>query len=150
MVYFKENYNFRRFKVILTFSRGGGLTFSGGVGRGDQIAYSYERSLELVIFKGRGYGSPPHLSGSAHDPFPISFYIQCEENWSGMLKIESRNEMMGERTGTQIFKEAYNIWASTREKLSSGVSEQHRRRLACASAQSDQRLCYSFLGKNLM
>ena len=32
------------------------------------------------------------------------------------------------------------IWASTRETLSSGVCEQHRRRPACASAQSDQRL----------
>ena len=32
------------------------------------------------------------------------------------------------------------IWASTRETLSSGGCEQHRRRPACASAQSDQRL----------
>ena len=35
------------------------------------------------------------------------------------------------------------IWASTRENLSSGVCEQHRRRPACASVQSDQQLCYS-------
>ena len=35
----------------------------------------------------------------------------------------------------------YN-WASTRENLSSGVCEQHRRRPACAFAQTDQRLCY--------
>ena len=35
------------------------------------------------------------------------------------------------------------IWASTRENLSSGVCGQHRRRPACASAQSDQRLRYS-------
>ena len=34
-------------------------------------------------------------------------------------------------------------WASTRENLSLGVCEQHRRRPACASAQTDQRLCYS-------
>ena len=40
-------------------------------------------------------------------------------------------------------KLAWNIWASTRENLSLGVSEQHRRRPAYASAQSDQRLCYS-------
>ena len=33
--------------------------------------------------------------------------------------------------------------ASTRENLSSGGCEQPRRRLACAYAQSDQRLCYS-------
>ena len=36
-----------------------------------------------------------------------------------------------------------DIWASTRVNLSSGVCEQHRHRPACASAQSDQRLCYS-------
>ena len=35
------------------------------------------------------------------------------------------------------------IWASTQENLSSRVCEQHRPRPACASAQSDQRLCYS-------
>ena len=39
------------------------------------------------------------------------------------------------------------IWASTRENLSSVVCEQHRRRPACASAQSDQRLCYSLFRK---
>ena len=39
-----------------------------------------------------------------------------------------------------------NIWASSRENLSSGVCEQHRRLPACASAQSDQRLCYSLFG----
>ena len=38
-------------------------------------------------------------------------------------------------------------WASSRENLSSGVCEQHRRRPACASAQSDQRLCYSLFWK---
>ena len=32
-----------------------------------------------------------------------------------------------------------NRWASTRENLSSGVCKQHRRRPACAYAQSDQR-----------
>ena len=35
------------------------------------------------------------------------------------------------------------IWASTRENLSFGGCEQHRRRPACALGQSDQRLCYS-------
>ena len=38
-------------------------------------------------------------------------------------------------------------WASTQENLFSGVCEQQRRRPACASAQSDQRLCYSFIRK---
>ena len=40
------------------------------------------------------------------------------------------------------------IWASTRENLFSGVCKQHRRRPACASAQTDQRLCYSLIEKN--
>ena len=39
------------------------------------------------------------------------------------------------------------IWALTRGNLSSGVWEQQRRRPACASAQTDQRLCYSLFGK---
>ena len=39
------------------------------------------------------------------------------------------------------------VWASTRENLSSVVCEQQRRRPACTSAQSDQRLCYSLFGK---
>ena len=39
------------------------------------------------------------------------------------------------------------IWASRRENLSSGVCEQQRRRPACASAKTDQCLCYSLFGK---
>ena len=35
-------------------------------------------------------------------------------------------------------------WALTRENLSSGVCEQHRRRPSYASAQSDQRLVIRF------
>ena len=43
---------------------------------------------------------------------------------------------------------AMNIkWASTQENLSSGVCERQRRRPACASLQSDQRLCYSLFRK---
>ena len=41
-------------------------------------------------------------------------------------------------------------WATTRENMSSGVSEQHRRRPACASVQSDQPLCYLLFGKYYM
>ena len=35
-------------------------------------------------------------------------------------------------------------WTSTQEKLS---SEQQKRRPACASTQSEQRLCFSLFGK---
>ena len=42
---------------------------------------------------------------------------------------------------------AYFKWASTRENLSSGVTEQQRRRSACAFRQSDQRIYYSRIGK---
>ena len=43
-------------------------------------------------------------------------------------------------------------WVSSRENLSSGGGggggcEQQRHRPACASAQNDQRLCYSLIGK---
>ena len=41
----------------------------------------------------------------------------------------------------------HTIWAATRENLSSVVCEQQRRRPACASAQSDQRLGYLRFGK---
>ena len=44
------------------------------------------------------------------------------------------------------WKDSY-IWASMRENLSSVVCKQQRGRPACASAQSDQRLCYSLFGK---
>ena len=46
-----------------------------------------------------------------------------------------------------VYPSARNMhfkWAATQENLSSKVCEQHRRRPACASAQSNQRLCYSF------
>ena len=39
------------------------------------------------------------------------------------------------------------IWASNRENQSSGVYHQQRCRPACPSAQSDQRLCHSLVGK---
>ena len=42
---------------------------------------------------------------------------------------------------------ASHIWASTRENQSSGVCKQQRRRPACASAQSDHRLCFSLYEK---
>ena len=38
-------------------------------------------------------------------------------------------------------------WASTQENLSSGICEQQKRRPAFASAQSDQRLCFSLIEK---
>ena len=42
----------------------------------------------------------------------------------------------------------HTIWASARENLSSEVCEQQRRRPACASAQTDQSLCYSLIKKH--
>ena len=48
---------------------------------------------------------------------------------------------------TYITRWAYNtIRALTRENLSSGVCKQQRLTPAYAYAQSDQRLCYSFIG----
>ena len=39
------------------------------------------------------------------------------------------------------------IWATSWQNLSSGVCEHQKRRPACAFEQSDQRLCYSLIGK---
>ena len=39
------------------------------------------------------------------------------------------------------------VWASSRENLSLGVWEQQRCRPACASAHTDQRLCYIALNR---
>ena len=39
------------------------------------------------------------------------------------------------------------VWTSMQENLSSEVCEQHRRRPACATTQSHQRLCHSGFGK---
>ena len=54
-------------------------------------------------------------------------------------------------TGIPIFwteiSEECSKWASKRENLPSGVCEQQRRRPACASAQTDQRLCYLLIEK---
>ena len=45
-----------------------------------------------------------------------------------------------------LFGPCLVMWAPTRENLPSEFCE-HRHRPACASAQSDQRLCYSLFGK---
>ena len=47
----------------------------------------------------------------------------------------------------RFYRQSTSKWAPTRENLSSGVCKQQRRRPACASAQTDQRLCYSLCGK---
>ena len=44
------------------------------------------------------------------------------------------------------FFEVLNMGLDTKN-LPSGVNEKQRRKPACASAQSDQRLCYSLIGK---
>ena len=48
---------------------------------------------------------------------------------------------------TSLFLFSNNLGLDVR-KPSSGVCEQHRRRLACTYMQSDQHLCYSLIGKN--
>ena len=68
-----------------------------------------------------------------------------------MLKISSNfdknkfaNAFTGDEPGFNFMNHGEKLeikWASSRENLSSGFCEQHRRRPACASAQSDQRLC---------
>ena len=75
------------------------------------------------------------------------------ENDVCKFKSKGRVVLMGDlnsRTGTSP---DFNVtdddkWALTQKNLSSGGCEQHRRRPACASTQTDQRLCYSIIKKN--
>ena len=69
----------------------------------------------------------------------------CQTGFSIGTKIQTYYEFVQSLChGSQVC----SIWAATRENLSSGIWEQHRRRPACASAQSDQRLCYLLFAKN--
>ena len=56
------------------------------------------------------------------------------------LRVASLSPWFGE---FQVGFYVGHVRASMRKNLSLGDCEQHRRRPACASAQSDQRLCYS-------
>ena len=88
---------------------------------------------------------------------PLLFYVFLNDIFYFVLKSTKANHdkfqalCIGKKTYDNI--ETFRIsdtdikLAATRESLSSGVCEQHRHRPACASAQSDQRLCYSLFGK---
>ena len=67
----------------------------------------------------------------------ISVYFQ-----SGLENSVDPDQLASVKAG---FYTVY-MGATSRENLSSGVCEQHRRRPACASVQFDQRLCYSLFG----
>ena len=65
-----------------------------------------------------------------------------------MLQGEKECQIILPMFSIRFFKIYNSMWALTRENLSSGlVYEKQRRRPACASAQTDQRLCYSRIGK---
>ena len=51
------------------------------------------------------------------------------------------------KPGLQYQKNLHYLTEYMMSSLSSGVRGQQRRRSACESAQSDQRLCYSFIEK---
>ena len=63
-------------------------------------------------------------------------------NYIGLFDEIYRNVFCCNPTGTKVA-----IWASSRENLSLAVCQQQRHRPARASAQSDQRHCYSLIGK---
>ena len=69
--------------------------------------------------------------------------MDVDEDWDQNLDLS-----LSDTSGWSLNKAfAHMIWAASRENMSSEVCGQHRRRPACASAQSDQRLCYSLFGK---
>ena len=57
----------------------------------------------------------------------------------------NQTKMMRTMSESSCDSQSYVNWASTRQNLSSEGCEQQRRRPACASAQSDQRVCFSNL-----
>ena len=68
--------------------------------------------------------------------------------WSAVCVVfPDHNHLLFQLGRTWFFGTVYYERASAQEKLFSGVCEQQRRRPACASAQTDQRLCYSIFGK---
>ena len=86
-----------------------------------------------------------------NNPVPFNHALQCMLCTGLIMKKYQSNTYFQDpcRPPLQMTDALKHIpnWASTRENLSSGACEQHRRRPACASAQSDQRLCYSLFEK---
>ena len=62
-------------------------------------------------------------------------------------KLKKRNKMQGLLSILSLFFSTGIIWALTQENLSTAVCKQQRRRPACASVQTVQRLCYSLMKK---
>ena len=79
---------------------------------------------------------------------PLNFFSQTWINakllWTGIVTYISWCSDCTPWPKTIV---VYEKWASTRENLSSGVAKKHRRRPACSSAQSHQRLCFFAFGK---
>ena len=63
-----------------------------------------------------------------------------------MFYVNQKTPKTGEGASKYSYYGLDKMGLNTR-KLSSGGLEQQRRRPACASAQSDQHLCYSLFGK---
>ena len=94
---------------------------------------SFLGNQHAVLFKKLLSGSPPtrcDVRGQFSSDFAVVWEFDITFN---IFSVISQQSVI--------------VWASTRENLSSGFCEQHRRRPACASTQSDQRLCYSLFWK---
>ena len=82
------------------------------------------------------------------DPSDKTFWIRACIRWYALGRaFQNLLNYMALIIGLLLEIYKTMIWALTRENLSSEGCEQHRRRPACASAQTDQRLCYSLFGK---
>ena len=94
---------------------------------------------------------PPSIPPLTKIPGPVCLIstILSTMWWPGSFLFSNRHSITmyllkeKQRWPIPTATQAQSIWLTPWENLSSGVCEQHRRRPACASAQSDQRFCYS-------
>ena len=111
--------------------------------QGFTVHFSYNMSVIL-------YGHTS-LHFAVHFYEQLKFYLCCLESRNGpiytnVLLAYCISGVPSTQASLQWLPICI-IWASSRENLSSGGCEQHRCRPACASAQSDPRLCYSLFEK---
>ena len=71
------------------------------------------------------------------------FWMRNEDNSFPIGTLISRPVSLSRNTSCLVSLDKLGIYGPRRQKTClQGVCKQHRRRPACASAQSDQRLCF--------
>ena len=123
-----------------------------GMQRVNKLTISFHRTTKTVKtsfsylpMSGTG-NSVPHRLNASHVSKYIFRFICNRQNKADGSKHKLQKMFANFQHFIFILLFFFQIrWTSTPKNLSSVVFEQQRRRPACASAQSDQRLCYSLV-----